>query len=589
MKRTPLRPMALVWALVAHFGHQGALAAQDRAAETRALSEARSLEVRGELSGAVLVLERVLATHPRSARALVALDRLLRDQRRSLELLPFLNRFLSEDADAPAVRALKLRILAEADSVDAVEREARAWIRADPRDVERYRLSVPHWERTLGVEGALELLVEGRDKSGHEGALAAEMGDLLLKSNRPEDAAREWARAVDGSTAQAAEVVRRIRLLHPDARTAFVDAIVAALDGPGAGPESRILAVQLALLDGRGQRALAIARDLAPGLDRATRAAFLQELARWGEDANASDVTIWSLDSLREFSGGGDEGRALDQRIADLALAAGDTSTAMEAGERLAAAAPSGSFERRQRMAEQIRMRVRSADVSQLEDDLARFRREFPGAPESDELAAAVSAAIQRQGDLPAAAAVVADVPGPRSALARAYVSLARGELELASASLAQAVEGMVAAAATETIQLVSLLGRLSDPSALAVAAASVTAHRGEAREAALLLERAAVGLPDADRPAVLAHAARLWEFALAPDEAARIRVVLVDQYPEAVEFPEAALALARWHARNPDGLDAALRLLEQLILTNPTSAVVPEARRELERLGGAA
>ena len=576
----PLRPMALVWALVALLGHQGALAAQDRVAETRALSEARSLEVRGELREAVLVLERILTTHPRSAGALVALDRMLRAQRRSLELLPFLNRFLSEDADAPAVHALKLRILAEADSVDAVEREVRAWIRADPRDVERYRLSVPHWERALGVERALELLVEGRDKSGDEGALAAEMGDLLLKSNRPEEAAREWARAADGSTEQAAEVVRRIRILHPDARAAFVDAIVAALDETGAGPEGRILAVQLALLDGRGQRALAIARDLAPGLDRATRAAFLQELARWGEDANASEVTI---------CGGGDEGRVLDQRITDLALAAGDTSAAMEAGERLVAATPSGSFERRERMAGQIRMRVRSADVSQLEDDLARFRREFPGAPESDELAAAVSAAIQRQGDLPAAAAVVADVLGPRSALERAYVSLARGELELASASLAQAVEGLVAAAATETIQLVSLLGRLNEPSALAVAEASVTARRGEARQAALLLERAVVGLPDADRPAVLAHAARLWEFALAPDEAARIRVVLFEQYPEAVEFPEAVLALARWHARNPDGLGVARRLLERLILTNPTSAVVPEARRELERLGGAA
>ena len=232
-------------------------------------------------------------------------------------------------------------------------------------------------------------------------------------------------------------------------------------------------------------------------------------------------------------------------------------------------------------------MGVRSADASQLEDDLARFRREFPDAPEADELAAAVSVAIQRRGDLAAAAAVLSDVAGPRSALVRAYLSLARGELELASASLAQAVEGLVAAAATETIQLVSLLGRLSEPSARAVADAAVTAHRGEARQAALLLERAVVGLPDADRPAVLAHAARLAQSALAPDEAARIRAVLVEGYLEAVESAEAALALARWHARNPDGVDAAVRLLEELILRNPTSAVVPEARRELERLRG--
>ena len=237
MRRPLLHGVALAWALAALAGHRGPLAAQDRVAETRALSEAGNLEVRGELREAVLVLERVLATHPQSPGALIALDRLLHAQRRSLELLPFVNRFLSEDVDAPAVRVLTLRILAEADSADAVEREARAWIRADPRDVERYRQSAPHWERALGVESTLELLVEGRENSEDEGALAAEMGDLLLKSDRPEEAARQWARAVDGSTEGAAEVVRRIRLLHPDARSAFVGAIVAALDGPGAGPE----------------------------------------------------------------------------------------------------------------------------------------------------------------------------------------------------------------------------------------------------------------------------------------------------------------------------------------------------------------
>ena len=419
------------------------------------------------------------------------------------------------------------------------------------------------------------------------GALAAEVGDLLLKAGQPEAAAGEWARAVVGSTEQAAEVVRRIRLLHPDARTAFVGAIVAALDGPGAGAEERVLAVQLALLDGRGRRALAIARDLAPGLDQASRVAFLQELTRWGRGADASEVTLWALDSLRGSSSAGDEGRVLDRRIAGLALAVGDTSTAMEAGERLAASAPAGSVERRQLMAERIRIGIRSADASQLVEDLARLRREFPDAPELDELAASVSVAIQRLGDTAAAEAVVADVPGPRSVLERAYLSLARGELALASKSLVRAAEGLVAAAATETIQLVSLLARLSDLSARAVADAAVKAHRGEARQAALLLERAVAGLPDPDRPAVLAHAARLAESALAPDEAARIRAALVEGYPEAIEAAEAALSLARWRARDPDGVEAALRLLEELILRNSTSAVVPEARRELERLRG--
>ncbi|MDX1568169.1 MAG: hypothetical protein R3223_10245, partial [Longimicrobiales bacterium] len=53
---------------------------------------------------------------------------------------------------------------------------------------------------------------------------------------------------------------------------------------------------------------------------------------------------------------------------------------------------------------------------------------------------------------------------------------------------------------------------------------------------------------------------------------------------PEAAETPEAQLRLAR-HRADEGRQEEARALLEDLILNRPESAVVPEARRELERL----
>jgi hypothetical protein len=68
---------------------------------------------------------------------------------------------------------------------------------------------------------------------------------------------------------------------------------------------------------------------------------------------------------------------------------------------------------------------------------------------------------------------------------------------------------------------------------------------------------------------------------------AAEVRARLVAEFPDAPEFGEAALSLARYHARTPRGQDEAIRLLEDLIASRPNAAVVPDARVELERLRG--
>ena len=561
------------------------VAAQVPAAERGVIREAGVLEARGRLDDAEAALERFLASEPGSAAALFALDRVLRAQDRWLDVLPALDRLLAVEPDAPGVRHLKLRVLAGADSTEALVRETEAWIRLAPTDTDRYREAASFWERAFGIKSALELLRRGRERNGDEAALAAEIGDLLLRAGQPVSAAAEWALAADGSAEGADVVLRKLRGGSAGVQTEVVDSIVAALSvGSGA---QRMVVVRLALLSGRSAEALVLARKSAPELDTSSRRTFLEELVHRADDVRALQVILWALTALRGSVSDGTEARILDQRIADLALAAGDTAAALSAGERLARGLPQGSTARRRLLADRIRVEAPTAVPADLLARLTEFRREFPEAPELDGLSATVAVTLQRRGESAAAEEALAGVGGPRSALERAYLLLERGELGGAREAFMLAVSGLTAISATETIQLASLLGRLSSAGARVVADAAVTAHHGDEPAAARALERAVAGLPASDRPAVLAQAARVADLGAVSQDAARIRGLLVEGYPDAVESGEAALALARWHARTREGVPTAVRLLEELILRDAGSAVVPAARRELERLQG--
>lgn len=85
----------------------------------------------------------------------------------------------------------------------------------------------------------------------------------------------------------------------------------------------------------------------------------------------------------------------------------------------------------------------------------------------------------------------------------------------------------------------------------------------------------------------MLAEAARIAAEGDEAAVAADLRSILIEEYPNAPEVAEASLALARYRARTPRGVDEAIRLLEDLIANRPNAAVVPDARVELQRLRG--
>lgn len=554
-----------------------------RSAEARLLREAAARESRGDYAGAEEALRRLLADSPESSGGIFALERVLRAQGQVGELLPAIDAYLAVDPDSPGVRSLALRVLTDVDSLDAMRDHAEAWIERDPRAAVAYREIARVYDDAFGPTEAMEILRRGRSAVGSDDAFALEIGDLLVGADDRPAGAREWAAAVGDDGGQTAAISRRLSDLS-EGRREVGRLVVEELATSDRLPR-RTAAARLALDLGLSQRADELVRDVAGSMDGRARSSFLADAARRAREKGLVALASWAYDELGDEAQSPAERRQFDQRIVDVALASGDTATALEAQWRLVESYSPRSVDRRRASARAIELEGARAETDRLTRLLSDFRARFENAPELDGLAATVAAALHARGDEAGAEAVLEGVNGPRSSMERGYLLLGRGEVEEGRTALLLALTGLPPADATGVIQFTGLLGRISAEGAEALAAAGVRSHRGEAEEAAMELAGAVGALPAKERAPLLAEAGRMAASGGATEAAAAIRSRLVDDHPEAVESAEAALELARHHARSGDGVGEAIRLLEDLIARRPNAAVVPDARLELQRL----
>lgn len=181
---------------------------------------------------------------------------------------------------------------------------------------------------------------------------------------------------------------------------------------------------------------------------------------------------------------------------------------------------------------------------------------------------------------------VAGQVAGPRGQLERAWRLFENGDVAAGKAALRAALPGLAPARATEIIQLLTTLERVGPEAGTALSMAQAAVHRGRPGDARGGLAEAVGRVPPDDRPPLLLRAADLG---LAQGDTVATESFLrrlVDEHASSPEAPEAMFTLARVRARRPDGVDEARTLLRRLILERPQAAVVPAARRELERLG---
>ena len=560
-------------------------AAQSPAAgPNRLLRQAAGLEASGNLEAAERVLREVLTQDPRSTGALFSLERVLRRQGEPEAVLPVVRTFLDGDPGRGQIRLLELRVLAELDSLDAVRRRASDWMEVDPSEA-TFRDLVGLYAPTFGDAAALDLVEQGRATLGDPGLLAFEAGDLHASLGDRDAAVAEWVEGVGDDGSGVAPVARRLRELR-DGRE---EAVGSAIEALSASPvfARRRAAAGLAVELGREEDALALARSVADELGGRARSTFLAEIADRARELSVGPVASWAYDELGADAQTPVERRAFDERLVEVSLSAGDTAAAVEAQRRIARSFPAGSTDRRQASLRALRLGVASMEAEELRASFDAFLEDFPNALELDETAALVGRALQRRGDTEGAMGVLERSNGPLSAAERAYLLLDMGEVQEARQILSVAVEGMAPSDATGTIRLLALLGRLSPGGSELLAGAAAAARRGDVQEAVARLEAGEGAVDDEERAALLAHAARLAEDAGDPVVAARLRTTLLERHPDDASVPEAALALARYHAAREGGTARAIEILEELIASRPNAAIVPSARAELSRLRG--
>jgi tetratricopeptide (TPR) repeat protein len=182
------------------------------------------------------------------------------------------------------------------------------------------------------------------------------------------------------------------------------------------------------------------------------------------------------------------------------------------------------------------------------------------------------------------------DVPRARATLARAgeesddrtaaWMALYEGDLKSARTGLRRLDE-----ISGDAVLALSVLARTRGERSDGIGQAFLALARSDTASAAAKFESTASDVVDAS-PLLLAIAARLYR---ATSDSARAEVIwdaLIAAHPSSPEAAESDLEWAkvlRRHGKAP----AAIARLEHLILTYPQSALVPQARRELDLAKG--
>lgn len=183
-----------------------------------------------------------------------------------------------------------------------------------------------------------------------------------------------------------------------------------------------------------------------------------------------------------------------------------------------------------------------------------------------------------RAGDVDKARAALKDAPIAAEDAVSGWLALFDGDLAHARRALRHA-ESL----GQDAVSALALLNRTREDTSVAIGAAFLALAQADSAEAARRFEAAAAELPDA-APLLLATAARLETARGEGRRAVALWRRVADEHPESPEAAEAYLEWARALTRDGDA-DGARQRLEHLILTYPTSALVPQARRELDAL----
>lgn len=547
------------------------------------MTGAFDLERRGDYAGAAAAYRAVLANKPADVSALLGLERSLLPLNQSSDIMPAVRTALEAAPSSSAVYGIALRAWAATEQPDSVRATAERWARIAPTEEAPYR----EWGAAeLGRQnraGARAAYLRGRERLGRPDALAAEMAQLSLSQTDYNSALREWLLAVRRLPGYRATAVATLSQAPVPARAELLQTLAREPDLVSRRMEADLRA--------RWGDPLGAFRILAPALpvDRAPAIAVLRGLLdqlRTLRSSGAKQAQGLVLEAIAA--------RSPEVQASRLRLEAAQAYTA--AGDRAAARRTLGSLADDRAAPQSVSSDAATTLVSVLIsegklDQAAKRTAELRpklSADEYDGLRRAVALGWMKSGDLTRADSAVArdsSVEGlALSGRIRLYQGDIRGAIELFKGAGPYAGDR---AEATHRTALLALLQPLERDSMPELGRALFQLERGDTAEAIIGLERAAAELPAQHGGAELnLLAGRLAAASGKPADAERLlRAAAVKDAP--LTAPAADLALSELLISAHREAEA-VRVLEHLILTYPTSALVPQARRKLDEARGA-
>jgi len=556
-----------------------------RTARGQAIGPGFELERSGRYADAASVYLTTVRGDPTNLPALLGLERTLFVLNRMPELLPLVQNARGRLPESAALRSLELRVYAALNLLDSLETIARRWAATAPQSEQPYR----EWGQALADhrmwDEARRAFLVGRRTLGGDGTLAIELAQLEQRTGNWEAAAAEWGRAVTRSP----DIGPTAESQLADAPAAVHDRVARVLTAPGVSARARRLGAELLLTwaqptaawaamestlgDSETPDALRRFADLAGVLTTAEgHRARGVALARW------ADLVPWQQAS-----------RARAEAVREL-LEAGDKVAARRVLEGLTTDSTAPAEAHAVAEAALLQVLIADGQLDVAEERLTAARTSIT-ADDRAALRLALSQARVARGELDRAETVLGEDSSVAAVAQRGWIALYRGNLRAALEDFRLA--GPYAtdrAAATERTAMMAMLQRIPQESSPELGAALLTLARGDSVAAINALRRAGGKLPEqGGRLEVLLLAGQVA--AGKGGDQAQTATALFDEVVRAGgegAAPAAAeLEWARLLVRRGQNAEA-IPHLEHLILTYPSSAFVPEARRVLERAKGA-
>jgi tetratricopeptide (TPR) repeat protein len=557
------------------------LAAQQDSAMARAFE----LERRGNYSQAVDAYRALLVARPADASALLGLERALTPLGRETDILPQVRAALAVLKPSPttgAIFGVALRAWAAAGAPDSLRSVAERWAAMAPGDETPYR----EWGAAALAErdraAARQAYTTARQELHRDDALAAEMAQLDFADGDFAGSLREWlpaVRRVSGYRTSAVSMLTQApdslhqallsqlghehdlpaRRLEADLRARWGDPLGALESLQAALPADTALAVE-------ALRGLADQLRTVPG--REGRQALGRALEQIADRTREPERSRTRLEAARAYTAANqrDAARRMLTGIADDRGAPGTISAGASATLIQVLIGDGKLDEASKRLAEH-RSDMAVDDYTSLERRLVR--------------------AYIQAGDLAHADSLVAGDSTVEGLALAGRLRLYRGDIAGAIARFKAA--GPFAGEreeATERTALLAMLQPIEADTVLPLGQALLALARGDTARAVMGLDKVGGELPP-DKGGAEIHlmAGRLAAATGKPADAERMfKAAAVQTAPGTAPAAELALAELLLDQRRPA---EAVAQLEHLILTYPSSALVPQARRRLDEARG--